>query len=39
MDLEVKWSPEAIEDLESIAEFINIGVRAHLFLILARNVL
>jgi len=22
MDLEVKWSPEAIEDLESIAEFI-----------------
>ena len=23
MDLEVKWSPEAIEDLESIAEFIT----------------
>ena len=23
MDLEVKWSPEAIEDLESIAEFIG----------------
>ena len=22
MDLEVKWSPEAIEDLESIAEYI-----------------
>ncbi len=22
MDLEVNWSPEAIEDLESIAEFI-----------------
>ena len=22
MDLEVKWSPEAIEDIESIAEFI-----------------
>ena len=22
MDLEVKWSPEAVEDLESIAEFI-----------------
>lgn len=23
MDLEVKWSPEAIEDLESIAEYIT----------------
>ena len=22
MDLEVKWSPEAVEDLESIAEYI-----------------
>lgn len=23
MDLEVRWSPEAIEDLESIAEYIG----------------
>jgi toxin ParE1/3/4 len=23
MDLEVKWSPEAIEDLESVAEYIT----------------